>query len=179
MAAGGVDIPAPGFIHDFSELDPAFALFGLEGDAFVESVTAKYGDDVPQYVAEVGGEVDVLAAMGGKVLLRIFTKTRDRFTKAVKNNLTMEKCVVAEIKARKISISEENLKSLSIAEKRKLIRKNEFDNISSERKGMAETDVKDFTPGSEEVKYMIDSIHKVQEKILNFEKGIDDVEADL
>jgi len=150
-----------------------------EGDAFVESVTAKYGDDVPQYVAEVGGEVDVPADMGGKVLLRIFTKTRDRFIKAVNNDLTMEKCVVAEIEARKISISEENLKSLSIAEKRKKIRKNEFDNISSERKGMAETDVKDFTPESLEMKYMIDKFHKVQEKIINFEKGIDDVEANL
>ena len=124
-----------------------------ERDAFIESVIAKFGDDVPQYAAEVGGEVDVPAAMGGKVLmLRIFTKTRDRFIKAVNNDLTMEKCVVAEIKARKISISEENLKSLSIAEKRKKILKNEFDNISSERKGMAETDVKDFTPESEEMK---------------------------
>ena len=123
-----------------------------EGDAFVKSVTAKYGDYVPQYVVEVGGKVDVPAAMGGKVLLRIFMKTRDCFIKAVNPNLTMEKCVVAEIEARNISISDEDLKSLSIAEKRKKIRKNEFDNISSERKGMAETDVKDFTPESEEMK---------------------------
>ena len=78
-----------------------------------------------------------------------------------------------------LQFSEENLKSLSIAEKRKKIRKNEFDNISSERKGMAETDVKDFTPESEEMKYMIDKFHRVQEKIINFEKGIDDVEANL
>ena len=113
------------------------------------------------------------------MLLRIFAKTRDRFVKTVNNNLTMEKYVVAEIEARKISISEENLKSLSIAEKRKKIRKNEFDNISSERKGMAETDVKDFTPESEEMKYMIDSIYRVQEKIINLEKGINDVEANL
>ena len=39
--------------------------------------------------------------------------------------------------------------------------------------------MKDFTPESEEVKYIIDSIHKVQEKILNFEKRIDNVEANL
>ena len=107
-------------------------------EAFVESMTALYGDDVPQYAAEVRGEVNVPAAMGGKILLRIFTKTRDCFIKAVKPDLTMEKCVVTEIKARTIFNSEENLKSLSIAEKRKNICKNEFDNISSERKGMAE-----------------------------------------
>ena len=66
----------------------AAKISAAEGDAFVERVTAKYGDDVPQYVAEVGGEVNVPAAMGGKVLLRIFTKTRDRFIKTVNNDLT-------------------------------------------------------------------------------------------
>ena len=111
-----------------------------EREVFVESVMAWYGDDVPQCAAEVGGEVNVPTAIGGKVLLRIFTKTRDCFIKAVNPDLTMEKCVVAEIEARQISISEENLKSLSIAEKRKKIRKNKFENISSERKGMAETE---------------------------------------
>ena len=47
---------------------------------------------------------------------------------------------MTKIKARQISISDKNLKSLSIAEKRKKIRKNKFENISSERKGMAETE---------------------------------------
>ena len=84
-------------------------------------MTAKYGDDVPQYVAEVGGKVDVPEAMDGKVLLCIFTKTKGCFIKAVKPDLAMRKYVVAETKAHKISISEENLKSLRIAEKRKLL----------------------------------------------------------
>ena len=85
-----------------------------------------------------------------------------------------------KIKSRNISISEDELRSkMSLAEKQKNIHKNEFGTISSERPGLIENDVKDFTPQSVETKYMIDPDHKVQEKILNFEKGIDSIEASL
>ena len=83
-----------------------------ERESFLKSVTDRFADDVPIYAAEAAGGVDVPADMGGKVLLRIFTGTRDRFIKAVNRELTMEKCVVAEIKARNISISDAELRSI-------------------------------------------------------------------
>ena len=91
----------------------------------------------------------------------------------------MKKCVLAEIRARSISISEGELTSINLAEKRKKIRKNEFDSISSERRELTEDMVKDFTPKSDEMKHFIHPERKVQEKILNFEKGIDTIEASL
>ena len=132
-----------------------------EREGYVTSVTGRFADDVPVYTAEAGGDVDVPAEMGGKVLLRIFTKSRDRFIKAVDSELTMEKCVLAEIRARSISISEGDLRSMNLAEKRKKIRKNEFDSISSERRELTEDKVKDFTPKSDEMKHFISSEHKV------------------
>ena len=99
--------------------------------------------------------------------------------KAVDSKLTMEKCVLAEIRARSISISEGELRSMNLAEKWKKICKNEFDNIPSEQRELTEGMVKDFTPKSDEMKHFIDPVHKVQEKIRNFEKGIDNIEASL
>ena len=48
-----------------------------ERESFLKSVTDQFADDVPVYAAEAVGGVDVPADMGGKVLLCIFTGTRD------------------------------------------------------------------------------------------------------
>jgi hypothetical protein len=109
------------------------------------------------YKAELPTGVEKTGRIGDGVYLRLMTK---------KNN--MEDAVEAEIKARKISVSKKKLKSLTIAEKRGLLRKDELKRRIDE--ALTEKEVTYIKPASKEMLEFLSS--GKQQQILDKEAGI-------
>ena len=108
--------------------------------------------------AEEASGVEVTPLAGDGILLRILT---------LKNNA--EPAVNAEIKKRKIKITKRQKKSFTIAEKRMLLRKDEYKLIGTADKI---SDVKHIRPHTQEMK----DLRPLQRKILDKENGIDNIE---
>ena len=110
--------------------------------------------------AEEASGVEVTPLAGDGILLRILT---------LKNNA--EPAVNAEIKKRKIKMTKRQEKSLTIAEKRMMLRSDEYKLIGTADKV---ADVKHIKPQTQEMQ----DLRPLQQKILNKENGIDDIEEE-
>ena len=122
-------------------------------DKFRKSLNKKQ----KQVTSELAAGIEKTAHMAGAVFLKLLTGT---------NN--MADSVEAEIKARKIKVSATKLKTLSLAEKRKLLKIDELKNRIGE--DLKEADIKYIVPVSEVLKMFLQS--NKQQDILNKEAGI-------
>ena len=122
-------------------------------DKFRKSLNKKQ----KQVTSELAAGIEKTAHMDGAVFLKLLTGT---------NN--MADSVEAEIKAWKIKVSTTKLKSLSLAEKRKVLKINELKNRIGE--DLKEADIKYIVPVSEVLKMFLQS--NKQQDILNKEAGI-------
>ena len=110
-----------------------------------------------EYKAELAEGIEKTARVNGGVFLRILTKTNK-----------MSDVVNAEIKARNIKVSKKKLESLTIAERRKLLRKDEHKNRIGE--ALKEADIQYIKPVSKEMINVL--TNNIQQKILDREAGI-------
>jgi len=109
------------------------------------------------YKAELPAGIEKTGRVGDGVYLRLMTKTNG-----------MEDAVDAEIRARSILKSKEKLKSLTIAKKRKLLRKDELKRRINE--ALTEKEVTYIKPASKEMKEFLSS--GKQQTILAKKAGI-------
>lgn len=128
-----------------------------EIEAKLEKFTISLDTPPTEYKAELPVGVEKTARIMGAVYLRILTKT---------NN--MENFVNAEIAARNIKVSKKQLDSLTIAEKRKLLRVDELKERHAEE--LKEKDIQSIVPQSKELKEIL--TNGKQAEILDRELGI-------
>jgi len=127
--------------------------------------------------AELAAGVEKPARVDGGIYLRIMTK---------KNNfepLVDTEVLAREIKRVKKKLTSKQLKELTIAEKRKLLRQDEMSNIMRDpgraQMGMKESEVKHIMPVSDSIKNAFDKQQEILDKEDNIDRGIRTVELTI
>ena len=141
---------------------------GLHKEAQVTSFNASLGKRRRVLAAEHPEAVDVTYQLGGGVLFHIMTNKNEAL-----------EAVHAEIRARNIPFSERNEQSMTIAEKRNLLRKNEMGVWAQERKAEAGIKLSDVTYLTKPITEPMKDLLERQPEILDKMEGrTDDGEAD-
>jgi len=144
-------------------------------DKFDTTLSKDGGNEVK---AEMAGGIYKTGHVAGAVYLRIFVGTNSRYLPGhgLPDKTDMVDVVHAEITKRKIKVAKKLFKTMTLAEKRKLLRQNELQSRIIAEPELKEKEVNCIVPQSNEMKIVMNN---VQQQILDKEAAIDRIEDNM